>query len=253
MGALTTTVENRSIPKSVITRAFDILRAFPPPPRVISVGEIAQATGLPKSTAYRVLATLADVGAVKRVHDGYMIGIGMFAPGSHSLDDEHLDASLPVLRRLQSITGRTVHLACLSGDRVTFLNKLPGSQSPFVPTLVGGQSPARATATGKALLAFVDPEQTLLSQEEYAQPTSTLGAPEPLGGYLRSISLYGFTVQREELITGVSCVAAPIIVGGTAIAAVSVTLHASDERLRLMGTVVRRAADALASALRVLR
>lgn len=230
---------------SVLWKAFDVLRVFSQSRRVMTVSEIARKSGLPKSTAYRVLAMLVEVGAIDRLPNGYKVGIGMFSLGTMSVDTRYFDASFPVLQKLHAITGHTVHLATLCGDQVVYLNKLVGVRSPTTPAQIGGQLPAQITALGKALLAVRDPQSMLLTAADYAQRTTTFDQPEPLGQYLESIRGNGIAVEREEAAKGLSCIAAPIMVRGTAMAAVSLAFDASDDGMRSLVTTLRQAATAI--------
>lgn len=249
MTALDQQTEAQSSTPSVLWKAFDLLRVFSQSRRVMTVSEIARKSGLPKSTAYRVLSMLVEVGAIDRMPNGYKIGFGMFALGTMSFDTRYFDATFPVLQRLHAFTGRTVHLAGLVGDQVMFLNKLVGVRSPTTPALVGGSIPAQKTALGKVLLAFRDPQNSLLPASAYDEPTTTFGAPEPLGDYLKTVRANGVAIEREESAKGLSCIAAPLMISGNAVAAISLALDASDDALRTMITPVRQAAAAASRAL----
>jgi DNA-binding IclR family transcriptional regulator len=56
---------------SVLWKAFGVLAAFSHQDRVLTLAEIARRSGLPKSTAHRVLAILAETGAVEQGEGGY--------------------------------------------------------------------------------------------------------------------------------------------------------------------------------------
>ena len=69
---------------SVLWKAFGVLAAFSREDRVLTLAEIARRSGLPKSTAHRVLAMLAETGAVEQGEGGYRLGLRMFSLGALS-------------------------------------------------------------------------------------------------------------------------------------------------------------------------
>jgi len=72
----------RSAAPSVLWKVFDVLGAFRHRHRVLTLAQIVRHTGMPKSTVHRVLAMLADVGAVELAGGGYRIGLRMFTLGA---------------------------------------------------------------------------------------------------------------------------------------------------------------------------
>src|SRR3546814_13682542 len=56
-------------------------------------------------------------------------------------------------------TGLVVHLAVLDEGQVSYLDKMGGRFAASVPSRVGGRAPAHSTALGKAMLAWLEPEQ----------------------------------------------------------------------------------------------
>jgi DNA-binding IclR family transcriptional regulator len=76
-------VRETAVPSSVMQKAFDLLEVSRNG-RVLTLSEVARRAGLPKSTAYRVLGMLVQVGAVEHEGIGYRIAFRMMALGAAS-------------------------------------------------------------------------------------------------------------------------------------------------------------------------
>ena len=212
---------------SVLWKAFDVLDAFDQGQRILTLSEVARRSDLPKSTVHRILGMLLEVQAVERSGHGYKIGLRIFSMGALSVDARLRERSLPHLERLRRITRHTVHIATLQGSEVVYLDKLPSSLSPNTPALVGGRLPAHRTGVGKALLAFTGDAARMMPE-----PSRSVGGgafrADDLGRRLETVRRTGIAGDREEAAPGLACVAAPIMSGGRALAAVSVAFAASD-------------------------
>jgi DNA-binding IclR family transcriptional regulator len=128
--------------------------------------------------------------------------------------------------------GETTHLAVLDGMQLLFVEKMQGT--PAVQILlsrVGGRVPAYAGAVGKILLATQVPAYTLdclLEEQELAAFTSnTITDRKQLERELERIRDRGWAYDREEVVQGLCCVAAPICdQNGDVLAAMSLSIPA---------------------------
>lgn len=216
---------------SVLWKAFDVLGAFSHRRRVLTLAEIARYSGLPKSTAHRVLAMLTEVGAVEQVDGGYRIGLRMFSIGALPPEAALREAALPHLEELHRVTGQTLHLAILRDADVIYLEKLlPRRVSLDMPSVIGDRLPANCTGVGKALLAFSpgDLAAAALAGPLERRTGQSLGSLPALRRELDLIRDRGYAYDREEATAGVACVAVPVLAApGRAIAAISVAYPAA--------------------------
>jgi len=141
---------------SILSKAFDVLRAFNPHQRVMTLTELSRASGLPKSTVHRLLARLVELGAVEHHRSGYKIGLGLLELGASTHAGYMRDLALPYLSRLHRWSGQTVHFGVLRQFDVVYLEKLATTDTRSSIATVGSRLPANCTAIGKALLAFED-------------------------------------------------------------------------------------------------
>jgi DNA-binding IclR family transcriptional regulator len=214
---------------SVLDRAFDLLKVFSHRDSALTLSDIAARTGMPKSTAHRVLRQLGEVGAVERHGNQYRVGLAVFALGSLSEEAQLRESVLPHLHELHRLSSQTVHLAVLRGSSVVYLAKLRSVRSVATPCAVGSEFPAHATAVGKAILARSPAHVVgnVLSSPLAALTPKTGVNPEHLRAELQVVDSAGIAWDFEGSQVGLACVAAPIMVGSQVSAAVSLCYPSS--------------------------
>src|SRR3569833_3050593 len=124
--------------RSVTSRALAILDAFDAASPRLSLSEIAERSGTPLTTAHRLLAELAEWGAlVRRPDSRYEIGpklwdLGLLAP----VQLELRQVAAPFLMDVHTATRDTVHLAVREGTRALYVEHISGRESvPVVSRL----------------------------------------------------------------------------------------------------------------------
>ena len=194
------------------------------------VTELALASGLPKSTVHRVLFELIQEDMVARFgsRSRYRLGAGWHAlqVTRHASDwGGLLDAARGPLEQAFEASGASVHLAVLESSEVLCLEKLTGRGGTRVPTRVGSRMPATCTALGKALLAHseVPIVRSVLSKALPRCSARSIVVPRVLLNQLAEVRKHGVAYAFEELQPGLFCVAAPVIMEGRPVAAVSLT------------------------------
>ncbi|EOM76561.1 IclR family transcriptional regulator [Rhodococcus rhodnii] len=186
-------------PTAVLDRVSSVLNAFDGPGR-LTLSDVVRRTGLPRSSAHRMLDQLVQMRWLRRSGRDYELGMGLIELGSLALAQDRVHtAAMPTLHELHRMTGYVVHLAVLDGSDIVYLEKIGGRLGGSVPTRSGGRRPARRTAVGKVLLAG----------RETADPE------------LAQIRERGIALEREESLRGFGCIAAPIGPAEEAVAAIS--------------------------------
>ena len=222
--------------RSVLEGAFALLNALRQEEGA-GVTVLASTCGLPKTTAYRLLDQLVELGAVERSAGHYRIGPGMFRLGHGWQPYPGLrSAAERPLRRLAAVTGMTVGLAVLHQGQTLILDWSATADVP--PPLPDRQTWPWYTAAGKVLTSW-------------AQPALPLGPPPRAwpneAGRIRES---GAAYDREEVLEGVCCTAVPVYAAdGVPVAALSV-LTDPDHRLERLADPARRAAAAITAGLR---
>ncbi len=196
------------------------------------VTEIGRALSLPKSTAHRLLASLARRGLVERDDRGrYRPGLGLVTLGLGVLEREPVvTAAHPVLDELAASLGETAFLTAARGGRIVVLDKVEGGGFLRASPSIGAEVPLHATAVGKLQLAFA-PAAVALPRGRLAPFTgSTLTTRSALEREVRVARRRGWASNREEWQPGLSVLAAPVLRSGRLEAAIAVA--APTARLR---------------------
>ncbi len=204
-------------PSAVIDRISLVLDAFDGPGR-LTLAQIVRRTGLPRSSAHRMLERLVQLRWLRRSGRDYELGMRLVELGSLAVHQDRLvRAASPLLGQLHRATGLVVHLAVLDGPDVVYLEKI-GDRT--LPTRVGGRQPAHCTAVGKAILAYSDRDAEV--DLRVRKTKYSISSPPQLAVELAKVRAHGVAFEREESLLGFGCVAAPIGNPGEAVAAVSV-------------------------------
>jgi DNA-binding IclR family transcriptional regulator len=210
-------------PTAVIDRISLVLDAFEGPGR-LTLAQIVRRTGLPRSSAHRMLERLVQLRWLRRSGRDYELGMRLVELGSLAVHQDRLvRAAGPLLGELHRATGLVVHLAVLDGPDVVYLEKVGDRMIAAIPTRVGGRQPAHCTAVGKAILAYCDEDAEVNLQVRKTK--YSISSSSQLAVELAKVRAHGVAFEREESLLGFGCVAAPI--GGPgeareAVAAVSV-------------------------------
>ncbi|OLP02925.1 IclR family transcriptional regulator [Mycolicibacterium porcinum] len=206
-------------PSAVIDRVSLVLDVFDGPGR-LTLAEIVRRTGLPRSSAHRILERLVHLRWLRRDGRDYELGMRLVELGSLALHQDRIhQAAIPLLRDLHRATGLVVHLAVLDGSDVVYLEKIGDQMVAAIPTRIGGRQPAHCTAVGKAILADNPSAEVDLTERKTRFSIST---ERQLVTELSKVRAHGVAFEREESLAGFGCVAAPIGPIGGAVAAVSV-------------------------------
>ena len=130
--------DDRSHRESVAERISAIIDAFDAQSPTLTLSQMTERTGLPKSTVHRMADQLVDLRWLERTTTGYRLGIRFFEVGGLVHTRSNLrERSLPYLQDLQAATRHSVHLSILEGGDVVILEKLWGHGSPSIPSTAG--------------------------------------------------------------------------------------------------------------------
>jgi DNA-binding IclR family transcriptional regulator len=153
--------DSRRTPRpGVVERLTQILDTFATGPEHLLLEDITSMTGLPRSTAFRLLTQLVELQWLEHDSRGYRLGVRVHGLGSRGSDHTDLRAAASsVLNDLHLATGAVVHLAVLAGSSVQYLDKVGGAVASSIPSRVGARLPAETTVSGRALLACLAPER----------------------------------------------------------------------------------------------
>lgn len=207
-----------------IRRAFDVLGALAAGP--LGVTEVADRAALPKSTAARLLATLAREGAVEQVpgETSYRLGPRLATLAAGLTPVRSLAAvSHPILVELTARVGEASGLSVPDGDHAHYIEQVDTANPVSVRDWTGSRVPLHAVPSGQVLLAFRPPAAVDRYLEHPLERFTdrTIVDPDTLRERLRAVRRDGYSWVLEEFDEGINSVAAPISdASGEVIAAV---------------------------------
>ncbi|MCZ2114439.1 MAG: IclR family transcriptional regulator [Anaerolineae bacterium] len=235
-----------------IQRAVAMLEAFTDERPSWNVSDLAEAVGLNRTTAYRLLTALESAEYVVRdpVTDDYRLGSGLIVLGARAARANSIRAiALRELEALALETGETATLEILSDRHMVIIEEILGEYVTSGSQHIGSRWPAYATSTGKAILAQMMPDEldAVLPKPLLPLTKRTIISPDLLYEHLAEIRHRGYAVSAEELEMGYLAVGAVVLgSSGRPVAAISLggTLtRMTDERVPEIGEQVRAAAE----------
>ena len=235
-----------------VTKALQLLDTFRTHGPTLGVSQISRLAGVPKSTSFRLLAYLEQSGFVERDGRGYCLGRRLFELGNSVAlcrPNGLRETAGPHLTDLFLATaGRAaVHLAILEDTDVVYLEKIAGPRTMSVPTRVGARMSASSSGLGKAMLAHSGREAIAAVLDAGLQRHTRYSVADPARflQQLRRAHEVGVAYDREEVILGLVCTAAPILVDGRPVGAVSMSGHAIGFSPEAVAPLVQRTAAAI--------
>jgi DNA-binding IclR family transcriptional regulator len=221
----------------------------------LSLAELVDCTGLPKSSLHCLVVTLQRRGYLYRNERSgrYVFGLKLFSLADRALGGLRIrDLAVPELRRLMSATGLTVHFAILENDEAVLVAKLEPAGTSRLATWIGKRMDLHCTGLGKALLAGLPPDaiDRIIRQRGLPRHNeNTLSSPRRLKEDLALTVNRGFAVDDEEDEIGFRCVGAPVFSGpGAPVAALSLsgtTEQITRDNLDRLGRMSRKTAAAI--------
>ena len=232
-----------------VAKAARVLEAFTPLVTSLSVRQVAERTGIPRSTAHALCLTLCDAGLLEETGGrGYRLGPALVGLGGQVIERTGLvGAAEGVLGRLAPTDGLEIHLGQLVGGWVVYLDRASGPVRAPMHNRVGLRAPAHLTGCGKAALAMLPPAEVAARVEEVCAAESR--RPPDLAALTRELARArraGFVVS-DTFQPGRTSVAAPVLdpsgrpAGGISVAGPT-PLLAGRRRDRIRDQVVAAAA-----------
>lgn len=199
---------------------------------------LAQSTGLPKSTAHRILSNLMELGYVGQVPDtgNYRATLRLFEIGSGLVGKmDVVTIARPYLDELSARLGETVHMVVRDGTEVVYVHKAEAG-TLAMGSRIGARIPMYCTAVGKAILASLPHAQVrqIWEQSDRTPRTpATVQSFEALEKQLSAVRRRGWALDDEENEPGIRCVAValPSAAGvGAAFSISSTAARITDDR-----------------------
>jgi len=197
-------------------KVFAVLECIASAQRPLAISELAALLNVPKPTMHRIVRQLDTEGLLQREPNRRVYGPGprllSFALGAIQSSMRSAPRHA-VLEALSANVGETCNLGTLAGNAVLYIDRVEASWPFGLRFETGSRVPLHCTSVGKLLLS-VQPRRRrddLTRTVPLARYTeNTITDPEKLAAELEQIRGRGYSVDNQEFLAGVVCLAVPI-------------------------------------------
>jgi DNA-binding IclR family transcriptional regulator len=250
-------IKTRSVP--ALSRALTMLELIAASRNGIALPDIARKLRIPKSTTHCILLTLLRQGYVTRSTRTrrYVFSSKLLQLANQAMDGLRLqEAAAPILRQMSLQTGFSVHMAILEGNEAVLIAKVDPPGAAPLSTWMGRRMELHCTGVGKVLLSSLphDELRSLLARRVFSRHNeNTITSMRRLLKETEAIRSNGYALDDEEDEVGYRCIGVPVLdEQGATVAAISVAgsvNQVSNDNFRQLISVLKRASDAITSAL----
>ena len=213
----------------VLHKMLDILETIRESRSGLGLSDLARAVGLPKPTAYRIVATLEARGYLARQESRrYQLTRKFFdLQQNESAEQALMRAAPPIMEQLVEACRETVNLGILDAAEVVVVSTIESPQSIRMTSKVGNRRYLHSTALGKVLLSGLaekEVDRLIRIQGLPRLMPRTLATRQALMAELDLVRKQGFAMDNEENEPGGRCIGAPIVgQDGRIVAALSIS------------------------------
>jgi DNA-binding IclR family transcriptional regulator len=241
-------------------KAFGLLETIAAMDHAPTLAELTEAANLPKPTLHRWLAMLEGAELIRRMPDGrrYELAARATSLAFAILSNNPCSTQRhQILERIVRELGESCNLTILEGGEVMYLDRVEATLPLRVAFQKGSRVPAHCSASGKMFLAMMAParrERLLATLVLDRYTDNTITTPAALSEELTRIRKQGYAFDDEEFLSGLFCIAVPIIDKGRRDCVAALALQAPIVRLSRKNAAerlptLRAAAEALAATL----
>ena len=197
-------------------KVFAVLETIASAQRPLAISELAALLRVPKPTMHRIVRQLDSEGLLQREPHSRVYGPGPrllnFALGAvrSSMRSAPRHA---ILEALSAKVGETCNFGMIAGNAVLYLDRVEASWPFGLRFESGSRVPLHCTSVGKLLLS-VQPRRRrdeLIRATKLARYTeNTITDPDALHGELEQIHKRGYSIDNQEFLAGVVCLAVPV-------------------------------------------
>ena len=192
-----------------------------------TLSDIAREVPYAKSTVFRHLQTLESLGLVVERANGYQLGL-RFLQLSQRACRSHpgYELARDKVAEIATETGERAQYIVEEHGEAVYLCRAVGARGVRTDPGIGSRIPLHSTAAGKAILAAMTAEQAAAILEEQplaARTDATITDERRLFDALERGRERGYSLNREENVSGLNAVGVPVVVDDTVVGALSVS------------------------------
>lgn len=199
-----------------LEKGMSVLSVLAESGRPLSLADISRLTGMGRSAAQRFAFTLKSLGYLVQdpANKHYMLSARMLQFGeAYSNRDTIQQIAYSVLEDVNRECEETINLTVLDGAGVVYVLRFQSRHVVSVNLKVGSRLPAYCTAPGRAILAWLPPEEAkriLTGSRRKKQTANTETDPKRLMEILASVRERGYSLNNQEAFVGDISIAAPV-------------------------------------------
>jgi IclR family transcriptional regulator, acetate operon repressor len=197
-------------------KVFAVLETIASAQRPLSVSELAVLLGVPKPTMHRIVRQLDSEGLLQREPQSRVYGPGprllSFALGAVRTSMRSAPRHA-ILEALSAKVGETCNFGMIAGHAVLYIDRVEASWPFGLKFESGSRVPLHCTSVGKLLLSVLPRRRRddLIRAAALVRYTeNTITDPERLQAELEEIRKRGYSIDNQEFLAGVVCLAVPV-------------------------------------------
>ncbi|MEN6635640.1 MAG: IclR family transcriptional regulator [Clostridiaceae bacterium] len=200
----------------VLDRALDLIELLATSEGGLGLAELSAATGLPKSTIHRILASYASRHYIEKDPDTstYFLGHKFVEIASLYLNKIVLKTeAAPIMHEMASMFSAISYLGVVENTEVVYLERAEQFNSLRLYTQIGKREPLYCTALGKVLMAALPEEQFIHIAKHLTYKPYTPNSVTSFDAFAKEVQFareHGYALDVEEHTVGSSCLAVPI-------------------------------------------
>lgn len=185
-------------------------------PQGLTMQEVINLLDYPKTTAFRLLSSLTEMGYLTQHHESgrYTLSRRLLRLGLAALGESNIvEHAAQPMRALRDVIRESVMLGVFIGNRVVLLEQVLGSHNFTFMLKPGSDFCLHASAPGKLFLALMPADErdaAMASVDFKPFNDNTITSVEALNAELERVRTQGYATDMEEELSGVHCLAAPI-------------------------------------------
>ena len=204
------------------------------------ISELAELSGLLKSTIHNIMSTFEKCGFIEKniKTNKYRLGLKILALSNVlSQTDDMRQSVKPFMDELAEKTGETVFFATPYGTEIIYVETVFPNDHVSARSVKGVVAPMYCTSIGKAILAY-KPREFVQEVIEKGMERFTPNTLTDTNGFLKDLEetrQRGYSIDNMEHEYGIKCVGVPVRnSGGEVVAALSLTgpsLRYTDDKI----------------------
>ena len=200
-----------------LARVVAVMDVISTHPSGATVMEVAERLDLPKTTAYRIMRALVDVSYLTGGgrHGRYRLGPRFVRQYQNSVSTRHIvNLVQPTLRHLSGLLDEVVYLNVLVLDEVRAVcAEFPPAHTARTMVMPGDLFPVYATASGKVLCAYQEPElrQKMIDGVKFIPyRPNTIRSKADLERELVQVAEQSYGISDDEIDEDVYAISVPV-------------------------------------------